>query len=104
MEKWADYGISAVIINSEGHVNQLKVHKDKGNVIGDGELWSREQVVSALEKNYTFITLLNYNQGVWSEGQEVGVVHVNKDKYIRTDQDQTPSDNLENLPKFSTLY
>lgn len=103
MEKWADYGISAVILNSKGCIDQFKVHKDKGNVIGDGEIWPREKVVSALEKDCTFITLLNYNQGLWSEGQEVDIVNIDGNKYIRTDHNGYPSDNLDNLPKFSRL-
>lgn len=104
MEKWADYGISAVKFNDgENHVDQVRVHKDKGNAMGDAEVWPRERVISALESNYTFITILNYNGGVWDEGKEVNIVQVNGNKYIRTDKDQTPSDNLDNLPKFSFL-
>ena len=104
MEKWADYGISAVRFNGEGiYIDQVRVHKDKGNAMGDAEVWSREQVVSALESNYTFMTILNCNQGIWSEGQEVSIVQVNGNKYIRTDKDQTPSDNLDNLPNVSFL-
>ncbi len=99
MEKWADYGISAVRFNGKGiYIDQVRVHKDKGNAIGDAEVWSREQVVSALESNYTFITILNGNQGIWDEGQEVNIIRVNGNKYIRTDKDLTPSDNLDNLP------
>ncbi len=102
MEKWADYGISAVKFNDGGtQIYQVKVHKDKGNSIGDAELWSRDQIISALENDYTFITILNQNQGIWGEGEEVNIVQVNGNKYIRTDHDQTPSDSLDNLPKFS---
>jgi hypothetical protein len=104
MEKWADYGISAVKYNGTGtQIDQVKVHKDKGNAIGDAELWSREQVILALENNYTFITILNYKHGIWDEGQKVSIVNVDGNKYIRTDQDQNPSDNLDNLPKLSFL-
>jgi len=104
MEKWADYGISAVKYNGTGtHIDQVKVHKDKGNAIGDAELWSREQVILALENSYTFITILNYEHGIWDEGQKVSIVNVDGNKYIRTDQDQNPSDNLDNLPKLSFL-
>lgn len=104
MEKWADYGISAVKFNNGGtHIDGVRVHKDKGNAMGDAEVWSREQVILALENNYTFITILNYDKGIWDEGQEVSIVHVNGNKYIRTDKNKTPSDNLDNLPKLSFL-
>ncbi|MGB9980595.1 DUF3892 domain-containing protein [Methanobacterium sp.] len=104
MEKWADYGISAVRFNGKGtYIDQVRVHKDKGNAIGDAEIWSREQIVTALEHNYTFITILNGSQGIWSEGQKVNIVHVDGSKYIRTDEDHNPSDNLVNLPNVSFL-
>ena len=104
MEKWADYGISAVRFNDKGiYIDQVRVHKDKGIAMGDAEVWSREQVISALENDYTFITILNYDQGIWSEGQEVNIVPVNGNKFIRTDKDRTPSDDLDNLPKVSFL-
>ncbi len=104
MEKWADYGISAVRFNDGGtKIDKVKVHKDKGNAMGDAEIWSREQIILALESEYTFITIFNHNQDIWSEGKEVNIVQVGENKYLRTDNDQTPSDNLDNLPKFSTL-
>lgn len=102
MEKWADYGISAVRFNDSGTIiDKVKVHKDKGNAMGDAELWSREQIILALESEYTFITIFNQNQGIWSEGKEVNIVQVNGNKYIRTDSDQAHSDHLDNLPKLS---
>ena len=105
MEKWADYGISAVRFDDERvYIDQVRVHKDKGNAMGDAEIWSREQVVSALESSYTFITILNGNQGIWDEGHEVNIVPVNGNKYIRTDKDQNPSDNLDNLPNIPFLW
>lgn len=104
MEKWADYCISAVRFNDEGnYIDQVRVHKDKGNAMGDAEIWSRDEVVSALESNYTFITILNGNQGIWDEGQKVNIVQVNGNKYLRTDEDHNPSDNLNNLPAVSFL-
>lgn len=103
MEKWADYGISAVKFDKGGtKIDKVKVHKDKGNAMGDAELWSREQVISALENDYTFMTIFNHNQDIWSEGDEVNIVQVNGNEYIRTDNDQTPSDSLDNLPKLSS--
>lgn len=59
MEKWADYGISAVRydINDE-YINQVKVHKDNGDTIGLGETLNRKEVLSKLDDQKTFVTIL----------------------------------------------
>lgn len=100
-EKWADYGISAVKYNSRGtHIDQVRVHKDNGDSIGAPKVWLREQVVSALETGYTFVTIPKNNQGNWIRGRNVEIIKVNGTKYIRTDRNSIASDNLENLPRF----
>lgn len=100
-EKWADYGISEVRYNTKGtHIDQVKVHKDNGNSIGVAEVWSREKVVSKLEDNNSFVTILRNSDGKWTEGRKVEIVKVNGTKYIRTDKNNTAADNLENLPMF----
>lgn len=101
MEKWADYCISAVKYNSTGtHIEKVRVHVDNGDSIGDPSEWFRTDVVSALERGNTFVTIIS-NGDKWSKGQDVHIIHVNGAKYIRTDTDKTASDNLENLPKFN---
>ena len=51
MEKWADYQVSGVCYNTERtRIVKLKVHEDKGDSTGDGQDWSREQVISAIER------------------------------------------------------
>jgi len=101
MAKWADYGISEVRYNSEHtHIDKVKVHEDKGESIGSGEEWFRTKVVSALERDTTFVTILKKKDGTWRKGQEVHVVTIHGVKYIRTDKNQTTTDNLEDLPEF----
>lgn len=59
MEKWADYGISKVRYNDERtHIVKVKVHEDKGDTIGAGTEWTRNQVVSAIERGKSFVTIL----------------------------------------------
>jgi hypothetical protein len=101
MEKWADYGISSVRYNDQRtHIVKVKVHEDKGDSVGNAEEWLRTQVVSAIERGQTFVTILKGTDNKWKKGQDVHIVAVNKEKYIRTDQNQEASDNLENLPEF----
>ena len=101
MNKWANYGISAVRYDSQHtHIEKIKVHEDKGDSIGDAKEWSREQVVSAIGLGITFVTILKISDVNWKKGQDVNIVTVNAVKYIRTDKNQEASDNLENLPEF----
>ena len=101
MEKWADYGIPKVRYNDERtHIAEVKVHEDKGDAFGGAGEWSRNQVVSALERGKSFITILKGTGGKWQKGQDVHVIAVNGMEYIRTDQNHKASDNLENLPEF----
>lgn len=101
MEKWADYGISAVRYDDERkHIVKVKVREDKGDKLGQAVEWTREQVVSAIEGGKTFVTVLKSDEGKWQRGQDVHTITVNRVKYIRTDQNRVASDNLENLPEF----
>jgi hypothetical protein len=101
MEKWADYGISAVRYNQEeSHIVKVKVHDDNGDSFGSPREWTRNEVVSSLERGKSFVTILRGNNDKWKRGQDVHIVTVNGIKYIRTDKNYRASDNLENLPEF----
>jgi hypothetical protein len=101
IEKWADYGISGVKYNGKGtHIDHVKIHIDNGDTIGTANVWSREKIVSQLEKNYSFVSIIKNNKGKWDFGAKVEIIKVNGLKYIRTDRNNIASDNLEDLPKF----
>ena len=101
MEKWADYGISAVRYDAEQtHILRVKAHEDKGDTIGTAVEQTRSEVVSAIERGKSFVTILRGADNKWKKGQDVHVITVNGVKYIRTDQNRRASDNLENLPEF----
>lgn len=101
MEKWADYGISAVRYNDDRtHIVNVKVREDKGDGFGPAEEWSRKEVVSAMEVGTSFVTILKGSDGKWQKGQDVHIITVKGVKYIRSDQNAEASDNLENLPGF----
>ncbi|WP_026841213.1 DUF3892 domain-containing protein [Citrifermentans bremense] len=101
MTKWADYGISAVRYNQQHtHIDQVKVHVDTGEVINSASIWLRADVVKALEKGNTFVTILKNAEGKWVKGQTVYVITVKGVKYIKTVDNGKEADNLENLPEF----
>ena len=101
MEKWADYGISAVRYDQDDqYIDKVKVHPDKGDSIGQGETWNRKDVISKIDDGKTFTTILTGNDGKWKKGQDVHVITVDGERFLRTDANKQKSDNLENLPKF----
>lgn len=100
-EKWADYLISAVRYNAaETHIEMVRVHEDEGDKVGAPTTWERSSVVASLEAGYTFITITKSSDSKWTRGARVGIVTVRGTKYIRTDADATPEDNLGSLPRF----
>ena len=100
MAKWADYCISAVRYNEDDDfIAKVKVHEDKGDTLGTSEIWSRKKVITEIEDDQSFMTVLK-NDGKWKKGQNVHIITVDKVKYLRTDSNSKKSDNLENLPEF----
>lgn len=100
MEKWADYCISAVSYSEDPkHIKEAKVHEDRGDGIGPGEIWSRSQIVSSIESGYSFITILKTEDDKWKRGEDVHIIEVKGKKYIRTDKNEIEEDNLGELPE-----
>jgi hypothetical protein len=96
----ADYGVTEVKYNSIGkYIEWVKVGKFNGSSFGIRENWLRTKVISELESGKTFITVVKHGDKL-RKGTEIHIVNVNGKKYIRTDKDNTASDNLENLPEF----
>lgn len=101
MAKWADYCISAVRYDSEhDHIDSVRVHPDNGDSIGSSSEWTRASVVSSIDSGKSFITITSGSDGKWHKGADVHIITVNGVRYLRTDNNSTGSDNLENLPEF----
>jgi len=101
MEKWADYLISAVRYNTDHtHITDVKVHEDKDDKVGKGEIHSRQTVVDAINNGTTFVTIYKDSEDKWSKGQKVFVINVNGTNYLKTVDNGKEEDNLENLPEF----
>lgn len=100
MTKWADYLISAVRYNADdSHITHVRVHQDLGTTVGSPSAETRQAVIDSIDAGRSFKTIYNQN-GQWSRGEDVHVVPVNGVRYIRTDPDRTPDDNLGNLSRF----
>lgn len=101
MSKWADYLISAVRYNDKHtHINQVKVHEDKGETVGSSTDWLRQSVINYIKKGYTFCTIVMGSDNKWQKGQKVIVVNIRGVEYIKTVDNGKESDNLENLPEY----
>ncbi len=98
--KWADFLISAVQYDANKiHIKKVRVHEDKGDKVGNPpEEMPRGRVVENIENGNTFCTIIK--SGMWSKGEDVHVISMGSEKFIRTDKNQEKSDNLGNLPEF----
>ena len=62
---------------------------------------SRTTVVGDIESGKTVMTAVKGSDGKYYAGEKVHVITVNGYKYLRTDANSTPRDNLENLPTYN---
>lgn len=101
MSKWADYGISAVRYNSaHTHIDKVRVHVDSGDSIGSATEKNRTDVIAAIKKGETFVTIMMNSNGKWNKGQSVYIIKVNGTEFIKTVDNNKLADNLDSLPEF----
>ena len=101
MTKWADYGISAVRFNAaHTHIDRVQACQDNGETIGAPAEYLRADIVAAIKKGTTFVTIFRSDEGKWQKGQSVFIIKVNGIEYIKTVDNGKAVDNLDNLPEF----
>ena len=101
MNKWADYGISAVQYNKEHtHITMARVHPDNEDRIGVSSDVTRQAIIDAIKNETTYVTIIQNAEGKWSKGQPVYIIKVNGTEFIKTVDNGKECDNLENLPEF----
>jgi len=101
VDKWADFLISKAGYNTD-HTSIIKVttHADNGDSVGSPFEETRQIVVSNIKNGKTYCTILKNKEGKWNKGAPVNIINVNGKEFIRTDRNQTESDNLGELPEF----
>ena len=68
-DKWADYLISAVRYNTAGtHIDKVQVREDQGEKVGSAEQRGATKVVSSLEADNTFVTIVKATTDKWHFG------------------------------------
>ena len=93
----ADYAITGVHHEGVGihrRIVSVEVKANIGTTLGIPNIWRRQEVVRQINSGTLFMTY------TWQWGAKVEVVTINGVEYLRTDRNQTPLDNLGNLPEF----
>ena len=99
MVNWGNYCISKVKYNAAGtHIDSVEVRKYEGSTLGDPSIWTRSDVLNYIDNGYSFTTTI-YRNNLWNVGETVEPIHYNGIRYLRTDKNSTPNDNLGNLPR-----
>ncbi|AKF86464.1 hypothetical protein MFUL124B02_27260 [Myxococcus fulvus 124B02] len=101
MAKRADYGVLRVKYdNDHAKIVEVEVRPDRGEDFGDAQKVRRQDVVSAIDdQNVTFVTVY-LKDGKHTKGEDVRVVMVGNEKYLRTDTNSIRADNLGSLPEY----
>lgn len=97
-----DYYVSAVNYNSdETHIAKLRVHEVKvgSTNLQPAQELTRPKVIELIEKGKSFTTIFKKADGNWGVGAPLQIAPVTT-KYLKTKNDQSTKDNLENLPSF----
>ena len=72
MSKWADYGISAVKYNAEHtHIVKVKARRDNGDTIGSPSEQTRQNVIAAIKKGTTYVTITKNADSEWAKIQRI---------------------------------
>jgi hypothetical protein len=101
MTKWADYCISAVRFNAQHtHIDQVRRYIDNGDTLRSTSEVSRDTVVADLRRGVTYVTIFKGDTDTWKKGQTVFIIKLNGTEYIKTVEDRTTRDNLDELPEF----
>ena len=101
MDKWADYLISAVRSNvGQTRVIVLQIHSDFGNIVSETLVMPRDEVIAKIRSGCRYSTVFKTAIGKWRKGEDVHVVTINGEDYLRTDTKSIAADNFDEVPEF----
>ena len=101
IDKWADYLISAVKTSHDQiYIDFVECHSDFGCVVCEHIIISRTDLISKIKNGCTYATVFRTPMGKWRKGQDVHLVTVNGEEFLRTDlKNNVASDNFEEVPE-----
>jgi hypothetical protein len=101
MAKWADYLISGIwqtTTNNSTYISYVFLHLDTENNFQGGLKTSKADVIKLIKAGKTVKTIVwNYTTGKWNLGADVSYITVSGTEYLRSHQDRTVNDNLDNM-------
>ena len=90
----ADYYIKCTEKNSDGDILAVGYSYGLSAGIG-GKRKDKDDVIDDIDNRNKDVMTAIKKAGSWTEGEDV---HTVEGEYIRTDRNQTESDNLDNIP------
>nr|AIF05674.1 hypothetical protein [uncultured marine thaumarchaeote KM3_186_G04] len=98
MAKWADYLITQVSYDQNHIITKVKQHRDKGNMMGEGEVVDRNVIADNLGHGISYMTVYGGLDKI-RIGKNVRYFRAYEHDYIRVDNNKVMSDNLGELPQ-----
>lgn len=100
MAKWADFGIFQVKYNRDHTaIIEVEVRPDLGESFGNPQRVARLNVVAGIEQGRTYVTVFTRDRK-HTKGEEVRVVTLHGQKFLRSDTNALRADNLGSLPEY----
>jgi hypothetical protein len=101
MDKWADYLVSGVRTSPDSkYIDSVECHSDFGCVVCENLRLSRTDLIVNIRKGCTYATVFRTAIGKWRKGQEIHLINVNGEEFLRTDTKKDASDNFDDVPEF----
>lgn len=96
-----NYYVTAKSTNERGVITHLKVHQNNNGFLGSAQIWERSQVIDSIDAGFIFYTIYkDRSSDKWNLGSQIHVVNGSYGRYLRTDRNNIPFDNLDSLPEF----
>lgn len=101
----AKYRISGVWKNANDVITHYAFHTVGENSTSRARKTSKSEAISLLETrgNYATTWIWDYNHSKWKVGEDVEVVNGSNGKYLRSDPNNTQTDNLQHLIDFDWI-
>jgi hypothetical protein len=101
MDKWADYLVSGVRTSPDPkYIDLVECHSDFGCVVCENMTLSRTDLIVNIRKGVTYATVFRTAIGKWRKGQELRLININGEEFLRSDNKNEASDNLGDVPEF----
>ena len=101
----ATYRISGIWKNENNVITHYAIHTVSASSISRAVKKSKAEAVSLIERSENNATTMiwNYKTAEWNIGENVTVVQGHNGKYLRSNPDNTKTDNLGHLINYSWI-